>query len=36
MAKCSGEVIYEGWLTKSPPTKRIWRGVSELNYSFGL
>ncbi|XP_060532257.1 GRB2-associated-binding protein 1 [Cylas formicarius] len=25
MAKNSQEIIFEGWLTKSPPTKRIWR-----------
>ncbi|XP_076273542.1 daughter of sevenless isoform X2 [Rhynchophorus ferrugineus] len=25
MAKPSEEVVLEGWLTKSPPTKRIWR-----------
>lgn len=25
MAKCSEEIVFEGWLTKSPPTKRIWR-----------
>lgn len=25
----SSEIHYEGWLTKSPPTKRIWRAVSE-------
>ncbi|XP_056639103.1 GRB2-associated-binding protein 1 [Diorhabda sublineata] len=25
MAKSPQEVVFEGWLTKSPPTKRIWR-----------
>lgn len=25
MAKNPQEVVFEGWLTKSPPTKRIWR-----------
>ncbi|EFA02351.1 protein daughter of sevenless [Tribolium castaneum] len=25
MAKSGQEVVFEGWLTKSPPTKRIWR-----------
>ncbi|CAG9823182.1 unnamed protein product [Phaedon cochleariae] len=25
MAKNSQDVVFEGWLTKSPPTKRIWR-----------
>ncbi|CAG9858630.1 unnamed protein product [Phyllotreta striolata] len=25
MAKNSQEVVFEGWLTKSPPTRRIWR-----------
>ncbi|RZC36124.1 daughter of sevenless [Asbolus verrucosus] len=25
MAKSGQEVVYEGWLTKSPPMKRIWR-----------
>ncbi|CAG9762314.1 unnamed protein product [Ceutorhynchus assimilis] len=25
MAKSPEEVVFEGWLTKSPPTKRIWR-----------
>lgn len=25
MAKNNQEVIFDGWLTKSPPTKRIWR-----------
>lgn len=24
----SKNIVYEGWLTKSPPTKRIWRTVS--------
>lgn len=28
MSKTSDEVVIEGWLTKSPPTKRIWRAVS--------
>lgn len=22
------EIVHEGWLTKSPPTKSIWRAVS--------
>ncbi|XP_074032240.1 daughter of sevenless isoform X2 [Leptinotarsa decemlineata] len=25
MSKNSQEIVFEGWLTKSPPTKRIWR-----------
>lgn len=24
------EIVHEGWLTKSPPTKRIWRAVSSF------
>lgn len=32
MAKNPQEVVFEGWLTKSPPTKRIWRAVS-FDYS---
>jgi hypothetical protein len=28
MARSGQEVVCEGWLTKSPPTKRIWRAVS--------
>lgn len=28
MSRNTQEVVYEGWLTKSPPTKRIWRAVS--------
>lgn len=26
------EIYYEGWLIKSPPTKRIWRAVSNINW----
>lgn len=33
MSKNSQEVVHEGWLTKSPPTKRIWRAVSVI-YTF--
>lgn len=28
MALANTEIVYEGWLVKSPPTKRIWRAVS--------
>lgn len=28
MTTANQETVYEGWLTKSPPTKRIWRAVS--------
>lgn len=27
------EIHYEGWLIKSPPTKRIWRAVSGVDES---
>lgn len=27
MSKTIREVVHEGWLIKSPPTKRIWRAV---------
>lgn len=30
MSRNSQEVVREGWLTKSPPTKRIWRAVSMI------
>lgn len=32
MPKSGQEVVYEGWLTKSPPTKRIWRARWRRRY----
>lgn len=32
MALANTEIVYEGWLVKSPPTKRIWRAVSFFIY----
>ena len=29
MALAHTEIVHEGWLVKSPPTKRIWRAVSD-------
>lgn len=34
MAKNPQEVVFEGWLTKSPPTKRIWRAVRFFVYYY--
>lgn len=28
MSTNNHEIVYEGWLTKSPPLKRIWKAVS--------
>ncbi|KAJ8946270.1 hypothetical protein NQ318_023120 [Aromia moschata] len=32
MAKNPQEIVFEGWLTKSPPTKRIWRARWRRRY----
>lgn len=30
MSRNGQEKLFEGWLTKSPPIKRVWRGVCIL------
>ncbi|KAJ0183817.1 hypothetical protein K1T71_000240 [Dendrolimus kikuchii] len=32
----SKNIVFEGWLTKSPPSKRIWRTVSVVSITFYL
>ena len=34
MALANTEIVHEGWLVKSPPTKRIWRAVSLMDALF--
>lgn len=34
MALANTEIVHEGWLVKSPPTKRIWRAVSHKLIAF--
>lgn len=31
MSRNGQDKLFEGWLTKSPPIKRIWRGVNTIN-----
>lgn len=33
MALANTEIVHEGWLVKSPPTKRIWRAVSSSTFN---
>lgn len=32
--KIMDSTFHEGWLIKSPPTKRIWRAVSEIVHRY--
>lgn len=32
MSNTSLEIIHEGWLTKSPPSKPIWRAVRAVTF----
>jgi hypothetical protein len=36
MSNTSLEIIHEGWLTKSPPSKAIWRAVRTVSSIFHI